>query len=260
MTCYLCRAPIPDDQPFYNDLGHQVCKPCFKEAPRCFVCRFPGREMAQVEGLGWECEFCRGHLIAEGMALAPVILPAAPFLENFGLPIPETLDFAWPTRSELRNMQTGEDLPDEEFVDDFLRFCYPVFFNDGRFYCLRRMTRPTFIAYGLVQLAAAGLAGQYGVPNLSGSSPFHTFVRGFCHYIGFDAAGRLGFELERRQLRKWPELGGQGDFRRWMAMAEFNPAGKMAEFLTANGRALARKHLGDDPASGPAAQKTGESP
>ncbi|MCZ6645338.1 MAG: hypothetical protein O7B79_03775, partial [SAR324 cluster bacterium] len=89
MICYLCRSAIPEDQPFYNDYGHQVCKPCFEEAPRCFVCRFPGKQNEQVEGLGLECEFCRGNLIAEGAHVLPMIEPLFPFLSGFGLSAPQ---------------------------------------------------------------------------------------------------------------------------------------------------------------------------
>jgi hypothetical protein len=243
MRCYLCGSAIPEDQPFYNDHGHQVCKPCFKDAPRCFVCRFPGKAMEEVEGLGPECEFCRGNLIAEGADLTPVLEPVFPFLPGFGLRPPAAPRFAWTSKAELRHMQTDADLPPELFIDDFLRYCYPVFFNEGTFFCLRRMTSATLIVYGIVQLATADISVAYGLPNLLGNSPFHTFSRGFCHWVGFAAAKRLKYDLEFRQLRKWPELGAQGEFERWESMARFNKQPRIVAFFRANLKALARKHL-----------------
>ncbi len=245
MNCYLCRAAIPDGEPFYNDREQQVCKPCFKDAPRCFICRFPGKNLEEVEGLGLECEFCRGSVIGENDDLLAVLAPIFPFLANFGLKAPAQPQFAWVSRAALREMQTSADLPPEEFVDDFLRYCYAVYYNGGTFYCLRRMASPTLIVHGIVQLGVADICGAHGLANLSANSPFHTFARGFCHWVGFEAAKRLTYDLESRQLRKWPELGAQGEFERWESMARFNKQGKIVAFFKANLKALARRHLDD---------------
>jgi len=249
MICYLCRQGIPDDQPFYNDHGQYVCKPCFKDAPRCFVCRFPGRDLRLVKGLGLECEFCRGHLIAPGAELAPLLAPLAPFLAPFGVQAPADLAFRWLPNRALRELQTEADLPPETFIDDFLRYAYPVYYHAGALHLLLRMTRTTFVVYASVQLAAAHLARAAGLPDLRGRTPFHSFARGWCHWIGFEAAGRLGYDLEWRQLRKWPELGAQGDFERFQAMARFQKPPQMVRTVRANLGVLARKHLA--PGSGP---------
>ncbi|MCZ6557646.1 MAG: hypothetical protein O7A69_07690 [SAR324 cluster bacterium] len=243
MICYLCRSAIPEDQPFYNDYGHQVCKPCFEEAPRCFVCRFPGKQNEQVEGLGLECEFCRGNLIAEGAQVLPMIEPLFPFLSGYGLSAPQAPSFEWINRQELRDMQSDADLAQEEFIDDFLRYCYPVYYKGGVHYCLRRMSKPTFIVYAIVQLGVADIAARFGQENLAGKSPFHTFARGFCHWVGYEAAKRLDYDLESRQMRKWPELGAQGEFERWESMARFSKTPKIVGFFNANLQAMARKHL-----------------
>lgn len=243
MICYLCRSPIPEDQPFYNDHGQQVCKPCFKDAPRCFICRFPGNALEEVEGLGPECEFCRGTLVEEGADLLPLLQPVFPFLNGYGLEPPASPRFSWLGKEELRRMQTDADLPPALFIDDFLRYCYPVYHRDGTLHCLRRMTTPTLVVYGIIQLAAADLCAAYGLSDLGGGSPFNTFARGFCHWVGFEAAKRLKYDLEHRQLRKWPELGAQGEFERWESMARFNKPPKIVAFFRANLRALARKHL-----------------
>ncbi len=245
MICYLCREAIPEHEPFYNDYGEQVCKPCFGDAPRCFVCRFPGKQLEEVEGLGLECEFCRGKVIAEGAELAPVMEPVHPFLAGYGLKAPEAPRYEWTSRRELRELQTDSDLPEEEFIDDYLRYCYPVFYNDGVFYCLRRMTKPTLIVYAIIQLGVADIAARFGLPHLAGRSPFHTFTRGFCHWVGYEAAKRLNFDLEARQLRKWPELGAQGEFERWESMARFNKTPKIVGFFNANLKAMGRKHLAE---------------
>jgi hypothetical protein len=253
MICYLCGETIPDDQPFYSDYDKTVCKPCFGEVPRCFVCRFPGKTMEDVAGLGWECEFCRGKLVAEGDDVAAVFEPLRQFLLAFGFRGDAPLVAAWTDRVALRQMQTAADVPREEFIDDFLRYSYPVFYRDGQMHLLRRMTKPTLIAYGIVQLAAAELALAYGLPDLRGETPFHDVTRGWCHWIGFDAAGRLGYDLEQRQLRKWPELGLQGDFERWQASARFNAPAKLVAQFRATAPVLARKHLS-------AARTAGERP
>jgi hypothetical protein len=243
MICYLCRDSIPEDQPFYNDHEQFVCKPCFLDARRCFVCRFPGNQLQEVPGLGLECEFCRGHIIAEGSDLDGIIEPLRAFLSPWGLKAPERPRWVWSDRLELRQMQTDADLPPEEFIDDFLRYCYPVYHHDGAYHLLRRMTKPTFVAYAVVALAAGDLAQRHGLADLAGRTPFHTFTRGWCHWLGYEAARLLGYDLEWRQLRKWPELGAQGDFERWERMSRVNKPGRMLEYFRAHLSVLVKKHL-----------------
>ena len=251
MICYLCRNPIPDDQPFYNDHDQHVCKPCFLESERCFICRFPGKKLQDVPGLGLECEFCRGKLIGEGSDLDTTIEPLRAFLGPFGVLVPERPRWRWSDRAGLRRLQTDVDLPDEPFIDDFLRYCYPIFHHDGEFHLLRRMTKETFVAYAVVQLAAADLALRHGLADLRGRTPFHTFTRGWCHWLGYEAARLLGYDLERRQLRKWPELGAQGDFERWERMSRVNKPARMLEYFRGNLSVLVKKHL-SPPAAQPA--------
>ena len=105
------------------------------------------------------------------------------------------------------------------------------------------MTKPTFIAYSVVQLAAGDLSGRYALPDLAGKSPFHTFGRGWCHWLGYEATRLLGYDLERRQLRKWPELGAQGEFERWERMSRVNKPGKMVAYFKANLSPLVKKYL-----------------
>ena len=246
MNCYLCHESIPEDHSFYRDHEQYVCKTCFKDAPRCFICRFPGKQLETVEGLGLECEFCRGKMVSEGDNLEELIDPVMPFITSFGLAPPEALRFSWLSLKELRAIQTNADLPPESFIDDFLRYCYPVFYQEGTFHCLKRMTKPTFVVYTIVQLAVADIARSNGLPHLRGQSPFHTFARGYCHFIGFEAARRLEYDLEWRQLRKWPELGAQGEFERWRNMTRFNSGQKMIAYFQANLGKLARSYLGQD--------------
>jgi hypothetical protein len=249
LICYRCGGAFADNQPFFSGHGQVVCKPCFLEARRCVICRFPGREARDVPGLGPECEFCRGNLVAEGDGLGDSLPPIAAFVSAFGCKAPETPRFAWTDLVVLREMQTRADVPVEQFMDDFLRFAYPVYYNGGVFYLLRRMTRPTFVVYMAVQLVAAHLATTFRLPSLAGKSPFHTAAQGWCHWIGYEAAGALKYDLERRQLRKWPELGLQGEFERWEAMARVRrPAQTAAQFWATIG-ALAKKHLPDAPSA-----------
>lgn len=243
MNCYLCGDIIPEDQSFYNDYEKFVCITCFKGAPRCFVCRFPGKQLEQVEGLGSECEFCRGNLISEEEDLNAVLEPLAPFLAGFGLKAPASRNFEWTSWRELREMQTDADLPPVEFIDDFLRYCYPVYYKDGAFHCLKRMTKPTFIVYALIQLGVADIAARYDLPNLGGKTLFFTFARGFCHWVGYEAAGRLNYGLERRQLRKWPELGAQGEFERWESMARLQKTPSIVAFFKSNLSTMGRRQF-----------------
>ena len=105
------------------------------------------------------------------------------------------------------------------------------------------MTSATFVPYVIVQLAAADLASRFHQPSLAGNTPFHTFARGWCHWLGYEAARRLGFDLERRQLRKWPELGAQGEFERWERRAQINTPAKLLTYFRATLPALAKKNL-----------------
>jgi hypothetical protein len=245
MICYRCGNKFPDDQPFYNDYEVVVCKPCFLDAQRCFICRFPGKELREVAGLGLECEFCRGKVVAEGDTLAESLPPIAAFLSAFGCRVEAAPRFEWRDLSPLRDMQTNADLPKEAFFDDFLRHAYPVYYRDGSFHLLRRMPRPTFVVHMIVQLAVAHVAGAYRLPNLAGKTAFHAFAQGWCHWIGYTAANALKFDREQRQLRKWPELGMQGDFERWEKMAKSQQAPKVSAHFHATVVPLARTALTD---------------
>ena len=242
MICYLCGTGIPEDQPFYNDYEQYVCKPCFLDARRCWVCRFPGKQMQEVEGLGAECEFCRKHLISDTDNPADLLQPATPFLTTYGLEVPADPKFHFVDRKELREMQTSADLPDDEFIDDYLQHAYPIYYRKGRLHCLRRMTRSTVITYGIIQLAAASICGRLGLASLDGEEPLPMFARGYCHFLGYDAAERLNFDLERRQLRKWPSSRLQGDFDQWQAMARFRPPSYLAAYFRSHANVLMRKH------------------
>lgn len=243
MICYLCRDTIGEEDFFYQDHGKFVCKPCFLDAGRCFICRFPGDRMEEVEGLGMECEFCRGQLVMEGSDMETMVAPLRSFLLPFGFKVPRQPPWRWTDREELRDLQISADIPPDEFIDDFLRYCYPVFYHEGAYHLLRRMTKPTFIAYAIVQLAVGDLSGRFALPHLGGKSPFHTFGRGWCHWLGYEAARLLGYDLERRQLRKWPELGAQGEFERWERMSRTNKPGKMVAYFEANLTPLVKKYL-----------------
>ncbi|MCH8842014.1 MAG: hypothetical protein IID61_03460 [SAR324 cluster bacterium] len=243
MICYLCRSTIEDGQYYFDGHEVQVCKPCFMESRRCFICRFPGQKLVDVQGLGLECEFCRENLVGEESDLENIIHPFFSYLGQFGhttMPHPR---FIWCDLAELRELQSGVERPPEEFIDDFLRYCYPVYHRAGGYHLLRRMTKETFVVYTIVQFASADIAERFELNELAGNSPFHTLARGWCHWVGYEASKRLGYDLERRQLRKWPELGAQGEFERWEKMAHFKKPPEMVEFLNANLNALARKHL-----------------
>jgi hypothetical protein len=220
-----------------------VCKPCFLQSRRCFVCRFPGKKLVDVPGLGAECEFCRGKLVQEGDDLEQLITPFFAYVSQFGhhaVPHPR---FVWTERTALRRMQTEVAVRQEEFIDDFLRYSYPVYHRGGSFHLLPRLTKAAFVVYTVIQLVAADLAARFALADLAGNTPFHALARGWAHWIGYEAAQRLGYELERRQLRKWPELGLQGDFERFEKMSHFKKPMEMAAYFAANASALARKHL-----------------
>ena len=120
MICYLCGAAIEDGAYFYSDHGMHVCKPCFAESPRCFVCRFPGKKLEEVAGLGSECECCRESLVREGDNLAEIVQPMFTYLAQFGhqaIPDPQ---FVWSNWNSLREMQSQVNQPPPEFIDDFL--------------------------------------------------------------------------------------------------------------------------------------------
>lgn len=243
MICYQCGQAIPDEEPFYNDHEKYVCKPCFNESRRCFVCRFPGRDLQPVEGLGPECEFCRGQVVAEDTDVASVLQPVAAYLGAFGHKVPEAPRFERLGARALREMQTDADVAPEAFIDDFLRSAYPVFYRDGTFHLLKRMAPATFTVNMIVQAAVADIAGRFGLPDLSGRTPFHTFARGWCHWLGYEAAGRLGYDLERRRLRKWPELGLQGEFETFERMGRIHKPAKVLAHVKASLGPLAKKHL-----------------
>lgn len=243
MICYLCAEAVPDGEPYYNDHEKFVCKPCFGDSQRCFICRFPGRKLQPVPGLGLECEFCRGSLIEEGTEVSELLTAIGGYLKRFEMRPVLKPRMEWVDWRDLRDMQTDADLKPPEFIDDYMRYAYPVYFHDNAFYLLRRMTKETFMAYMVVQMAVADISDRYALPNLAARSPFHTFARGWCHWLGYEAAKLLGYDLERRQLRKWPELGGMGEFERWERMSKLNKTPKIIDFFKASLGPLARKHL-----------------
>ena len=103
------------------------------------------------------------------------------------------------------------------------------------------------MAYMVVQMGVADIARRYDLPDLAQRTPFHTFTRGWCHWLGYEAANLLKYDLEKRQLKKWPELGGMGEFDRWERMSKLNTTKKMVSFFRASLGPLARKHLEKDP-------------
>ena len=203
--------------------------------------------MQEVEGLGAECEFCRGHLIGEGADLELIISPFTAYLAQFGHRPAEHPNFQWTGRVALREMQIDAVVAPDVFIDDYPHYAYPVYHQGGVFHLLPRMTKATFVVYTIVQLAGADLATRFGREHLRGQTPFHAMARGWAHWLGYEAAGRLGYDLEQRQMRKWPELGGQGDFERFEKMSHFRQPKEMIKFLLANLAPLSRKFPPPDP-------------
>jgi len=198
-----------------------------------------------VPGFGAECEFCRGNVVGQGDDLETLISPFFTYVSQFGHKAVPHPRFVWTERVALRRMQTDAAVRREDFIDDFLRFGYPVFHRAGGFHLLMRLPKPSFVVYTIIQLVAADIAARFALADLIGNTPFHALARGWAHWIGYEAAQRLGYDLERRQLRKWPELGLQGEFERFEKMAHFKKPKEMAAYFLAHTNALARKHLAD---------------
>ena len=68
-----------------------------------------------------------------------------------------------------------------------------------------------------------------------------------------EAARLLGYDLEGRQLRKWPELGAKGDFERWERMPRVKKPARMLEYSRAHLSVLFKKPL-SPPAQPPGPQ------
>ena len=154
-----------------------------------------GNRWEEVEGLGMEGEVCRGGLVMEGSDMETMVAPLRSFLLPFGFKVPDKIRWVWTDCQELRALQTDADLPPDDFIDDFLRYCYPVYYHEGAYHLLRRMTKPTFIAYAVVQLAAGDLPGRDALPDLAGKSPLPTFRPGCFHRLSHALPRPLGHDL-----------------------------------------------------------------
>lgn len=244
MRCYLCQCVIPEEAPHFSGHGKTVCKKCFKDAHRCFLCRFPQYE-EHIRGLGYICEFCYPETLHKDSDLASFLEPLEVFLSRLRHKITETPQIQWVDRNILLGMQLQGRKPDYgiEFLDEYLHYCYPVYYLKKRFYIMPRIPHQLFMAHMAGQLAAADLCNKYDLPHLLDHNGFARFARGWVHWVSYSTATILKYTDIQKQLSRWPETIFPDEFSKFLNMSEFRKPEEITIFAHRTLKQYAQKYL-----------------
>ncbi|MBF0351198.1 MAG: hypothetical protein HQM11_09195 [SAR324 cluster bacterium] len=231
MECYLCHKQIPTWASFYHDYDRYVCQDCFRDAKRCFVCRFP-QGIEKIQGLGHLCGFCQPTVIRKDVDVVKSIEPLRQFLSGFRHTIPQALSLQWIDWNILVGMQL-QGVPPEfkiAFLDEFLHYCYPIYYFRSNMYLIPCLPREQFMVHMAGQLAAADICKTFGQTHLVGDNPFFNLARGWCHWVSYMTAKRLKYTSIQKQLERYPMEPVSGDFSKFLAMLEFRTPKAIVEF------------------------------
>ncbi len=243
--CHACHQPIPEDSPYYFGHGRKVCKPCTKDSPQCFLCRFPER-VEQVPGLGPLCGFCEPKALNKDSDLESALDPLKKYLSQFGHEPTVHPQLVWLDWNVLLGMQIRETSTPFaiRFIDEYLHYAYPLYHLKRRIYVIPRIHSPLFMVHMASQLAAANICERFQVSHLlAENTPFHRLARGWCHWIGLRTAEVLKYEAETKQLKRWPENHLPGDFSKFLGMSEFRKPLELRTYAHTQMESLALKCL-----------------
>ncbi len=243
--CYLCNKSIPEDAPHYADYGKKVCKPCFKDAPRCFMCRFPNA-VETVRGLGNVCEFCSSENLSSKSDLSKMLKPLTAFIGQLGHNTPDKPKMMWVDWKVLLGMQIQESRTQfpVEFLDEMINYCYPVYHLKARLYLTPRLHPQWFMPYVAGQLVAADLCERYQIAHLlEAETPFHRLARGWSHWVTWQTARTLKYEKIAKQLKRKPINHLRGDFEKLLSMSDFRKSDEIRSYVEQNLAQLAKKCL-----------------
>ncbi|MGK5091808.1 hypothetical protein WDW89_07285 [Deltaproteobacteria bacterium TL4] len=244
MECYLCQKKIPSWGSCYSDYGKHVCQDCFKNAERCFLCRFP-KGIEKVDGLGYLCEFCQNEVLKKGMDLDSFLGPLKAFLAGYQHPVPSKLNLHWIDWHVLVGMQWPKERPPYKikYLDEFLYHCYPIYYSANQFYLIPRIPHQQFMVYMAGQLAASDLCQRFQQNNLLGDNPFFKLARAWSHFIAYNTATLLHYEKLSKHLQRWPEAITEGDFQKFVAMQASRKPGQIVEYAHSTLKQYAQKYL-----------------
>lgn len=242
MECYLCKKNIPSWMSHYADYDKTVCQECFAEADRCFLCRFP-HSVEKVPSLGHLCEFCQESVISSQSDTTALLTPLYRFLEQHGHPIKKEPVIQWMDWNLILGMQTQDAPPQKiKFLDEFLRYGYPVFYLKGKIYLIHRISQQHFLPHMAGQMAAAQICEQYQRPHLQGNTPFDQLARGWCHWIAFSTAKVLKYPKIQKELKRWPEQH-EEHAQKFYAMAEFRKPKELVAYARTSLKDYASRYL-----------------
>jgi hypothetical protein len=245
--CYLCQKPMAEYDPYFEDYGVRVCKPCFKKAPRCFLCRFPNRK-ERVMGLGNVCEFCAEHALTPKSDLVSLAQPLQQFVAGFGHNVPELPPLRWVDWRVLLGMQMDGSRPQFRitFLDEYLHYAYPAFYLKGAIYLLPRMSPSLLMPHLAGQLVAYDICQRYQLPHLLGHKAFQRIARGWSHWVAWRTAKQLKCGEQAKQLSRWPENHLTGEYSKFRTTGDLKGDAELRQFAELGLKKYAQRDLTDE--------------
>lgn len=229
VPCFLCEESIWPNMSRYEGHGHSICQKCFTDAKhRCFFCGFPDVIPDSMENTPY-CEFCKPELVFKKEDLSSLLPPIKSFLNHFAI---NHFDFSSTTFTTSKQLLPLQGLKSDckiQSFEELIKQAYPVYQLKGRFYIVGPISKQWVLPLLAIQLSVAHFCKQYHLDHLSGDTPFHSYLQGWCHYIGYFMAKTLQYKTQTKTLEKFPGNSFKGDFLKFLAMSEFRPPKEMIQ-------------------------------
>ena len=228
--CFLCGKDIWPDMSRYEDHGKSVCQICFKDAvKRCFFCGFPKVDLSSSSETAY-CEFCKDNIISKNDDISQFISPLKSFLAHFKVTSPDLKNLLHVNWNLILGMQLEQNRAGSiKNFNDLLQKCYPIYHLKGKIYVLNQIPSKWLLPLIAIQASSAYYCQKFKLNHLKGDTPFHTYVRGWCHYIGYFTAKTLKYSEIAKTLEKFPQNESKGDFQKFLGMSEFRAPKEMIE-------------------------------
>lgn len=227
--CFLCEKDIWPNMSRYEDHGKSVCQTCFKDAKRrCFFCGFPEVESSSLSETPC-CRFCSDKLISTNGDISQFISPLKSFLSHFKISYPNFDSLIHVNWNLILGMQMEQDkIGNIKNFKELMQVCYPIYHLKGKIYILKQIPSQWLLPLLATQVSSAYYCQKFGLNHLKGETPFHTYLQGWCHYIGYFTAKTLKYAEVAKAFEKFPQ-NSRGDFLKFQAMSEFRSPKEMIE-------------------------------
>lgn len=231
-TCYICQKKIWPDMSRYEDHGTSICQTCFKDAPqRCFFCGFP-KTISSFPSESPYCEFCHTSLISKENGVQSFLTPLKSFLPYFKVSIPDQLEIIHTNWNLILGMQISDQVENIHSFSILMQNCYPIYYLKEKIYIPSLIPSIWVLPLLSIQISAAYYCNIYQLNHLKGNTPFHTYLQGWCHYIGYFTALRLKSSVVKTSLSKFPAYEHSGEFNKFLAMGEYRKPKELISHVT----------------------------